>query len=151
MFKGLIVSHKGNLNGINSEFENNPFHITHCIKKYPELCYELDVWVKNSKIYLGHDKPTRYIDISFFYENSHKLILHLKNLEAIRYFQKTNFTYFIQDKDDYSIVENSHGWIWANYGRKTNKDCILMLEKDGKIPRNCGGICTDNPLSYLKL
>jgi hypothetical protein len=49
----ILISHRGNINGIESNNENNPEYI----QKALDLVYnvEVDLRIKDNKLYLGHD------------------------------------------------------------------------------------------------
>ena len=49
----IIISHRGNLNGIDLERENNPYFIDDCISKGFDV--EIDLRIKENKLFLGHD------------------------------------------------------------------------------------------------
>ena len=51
----LYISHRGNLDGINPELENNPKYISNALEKNFDV--EVDAWFVNGKFYLGHDEP----------------------------------------------------------------------------------------------
>ena len=63
----LLISHRGNLNGPNPEKENNPLYVTKAL----DLGYdvEIDVWLVQDKLYLGHDSPQYLINLDFLKNN----------------------------------------------------------------------------------
>lgn len=57
----ILISHRGNINGVNKQTENNPSHITEVLKHYN---VEADIWHDQRGFFLGHDDP-EYIVIDF--------------------------------------------------------------------------------------
>ena len=134
----IFISHRGNINGINKKFENNPKYIQSAIKKGFNV--EIDVWYKDA-FYLGHDSP-QFIVTKRFLENK-KLWCHAKNLEALEKLQKINTKHFWHQEDDYTLTNN--GFIWTYPGKKlsNNSICVLPELKKKKLPKFISGICSD--------
>ena len=134
----IFISHRGNINGINKKFENNPNYIQHAIDKGFNV--EIDVWYKDY-FFLGHDKP-QYKISSKFLENS-KFWCHAKNLEALEKLQKLRTKYFWHQNDDYTLTSN--GYLWTYPGKKLSKKsiCVLPETKKTKIKKFISGICSD--------
>jgi len=63
----FLISHRGNINGRIRDKENHPDYIQQAI----DLNYyvEIDVWLVDNKLYLGHDGPQYPIKEEFL-ENS---------------------------------------------------------------------------------
>lgn len=73
-----FISHRGNTDGPNSEWENNPSRVEEVLEKGYDV--EIDVWKIGSKLFLGHDGPEYAIDYSFL--KNDMLLCHAKNLES---------------------------------------------------------------------
>jgi hypothetical protein len=107
---------------------------------------EIDVWFKNGKWYLGHDKPTYIVDKSFL-ENK-KLWCHAKNLDALNLMLKNNKIHcFWHQNDDFTLT--SKNYIWTYPDKDTRDNSIIVLIKKEKIPKKTFGICTDFPVSFI--
>jgi hypothetical protein len=153
----VIISHRGNLNGPEETYENQPFAIDRAI----ELGFhvEVDVWGKDGKLFLGHDNPASPIEVSFLSDRSSFLWIHCKNGEALSVFIDYTFNYFFHQKDFHVLT--SKGFIWSrpeNYLFCQNEILVLPerifdWKKDQwrPISNNFHGICTDYPLGYSKL
>jgi hypothetical protein len=76
-----IISHKGNLNGPNPDYENNPTYIDQVIAEGFDV--EIDVWFVDGEFFLGHDAPTYHIDSSWILVRAASLWCHAKNIEAM--------------------------------------------------------------------
>lgn len=140
----IFISHRGNINGINKKFENNPKYIQSAINKGFNV--EIDVWYKDA-FYLGHDRPQFKVTKRFL-ENK-KLWCHAKNLEALEKLQKINTKHFWHQEDDYTLT--SRGFVWVYPGKPLIKNSIAVLPEKFKQDLSiCYGICTDNIKKYLK-
>lgn len=139
-----IISHRGNLNGPNSITENSVLAISAALDKGFDV--EIDVWFKNGKWYLGHDKPNYQIDESFL-ENK-KLWCHAKNLDALNLMLKNKKIHcFWHQNDDFTLT--SKNYIWTYPDKDTRYSSIIVLIKKQKIPKKTFGICTDFPISFI--
>ena len=58
----ILISHRGNINGKINELENNPDYINDALIIGYDV--EIDIWVINNELFLGHDEPVHNIDIS---------------------------------------------------------------------------------------
>ena len=79
-----IISHRGNLNGPYPKKENSPEYIKIALKKGFDV--EIDVWLIDKKIWLGHDAPTYKTNIKFL--KNKKLWCHAKNYDAFLFLKK---------------------------------------------------------------
>ena len=135
-----IISHRGNTNGPNADFENKPDIITNLLNNNIEC--EIDVWFIDNRFYLGQDKPQYEINDSFL--NCKGLWCHAKNLEALYEMNKReNINFFWHDKDDYTLT--SKNIIWTYPGNKTtNISVIVDLDKNWRNKNySCLGVCVD--------
>lgn len=145
-----IISHRANLNGPDSKTENTIECITNAIQLGFDV--EIDIWYTNEELYLGHDfdKTYYYHNIkSFLLENSSKLWIHCKNIDALIYLLKfKELNIFGHNNDDYVLT--SHHNIFCKPGVKPNKNSIIVLPEITPIYtketlNNCYGILTDYP------
>ena len=59
----ILISHRGNMNGIEKTKENTIEQINLALSKGYDV--EVDVWYENGSLYLGHDKPEEKVDLEF--------------------------------------------------------------------------------------
>ena len=142
----IFISHRGNINGVNKKFENNPTYIQLAINKGFNV--EIDVWYKDA-FFLGHDKPQ--FKVSQKYLENKKFWCHAKNLEALEKLQKIKTKYFWHQDDDYTLTSN--GYIWTYPGKKLSKKsiCVLPELNKKKFTKSISGICSDFIEKYKKL
>lgn len=109
-----LISHRGNINGKNSLFENHPPHIQTLISSGIDV--EVDVWVQKNGFYLGHDDPQYKIDTAFLIKNCNFLWCHAKSLSSLNAMLNLNvLNCFWHDKDEFTLT--SKGYIWQAHKR----------------------------------
>lgn len=147
----LLISHRGNLNGKNNKAENTINHINKAL--FYGFYVEIDVWVINKQIYLGHDYPKEKVSKNFI-QNS-KFFCHAKNPDALIYLSSTSLNYFWHENDYFTLT--SHNMIWAHpksmeYLSNKETDKIISVCPENiklKINKNFYGICSDYIINYL--
>ena len=136
----ILIAHRGNTTGPNPLLENTVNYIEDAIKKGYDV--EIDVWVKDNKIFLGHDEPIHEISLNFLNKWKEKLWCHSKNLNALEFLIENNIHTFSHENDDYVLT--SKGFIWAFVGKKLSKSTIcVMPERANYDFIECLGICSD--------
>jgi hypothetical protein len=143
----LKIAHRGNTNGP-SPRENHPFYIEEAISRGFDV--EVDVWVVDKNLWLGHDKPQYMTSKTFLDRYKNKLWIHCKNLAALEYFVKlkTEYKHFWHENDDHTLTSN--GLIWTYPGKPATDQSILVI-KDLVLPAdymNAFGICSDYVSMY---
>jgi hypothetical protein len=138
-----LIAHRGLLNGPDETIENHPEQIrTVCDLG---IDCEVDLWVNDSHLYLGHDFPQYKISHDFL--SNTNLWIHAKNLSALYYLTNTNFNYFWHQTDDFTLT--SKGFIWTYPGQDLRTTSIMVLPENIDptlaIVKNakCYGVCTD--------
>jgi hypothetical protein len=144
----MIISHRGNIAGKNEQLENSPIYIDTSLTYNFDV--EIDVWMKEKELYLGHDYPQYKIEYTWLLARKERLWIHCKNVDAIVFFNKNNnFNYFWHQNDDVTLT--SKGYIWAYPGKQPIDNSIaVMPELYNDIISNCIGVCTDFPDFYKK-
>jgi len=143
----ILISHRGNITGPIIEAENNPNYIDNAIKAGFDV--EIDIWILNNNIWLGHDKNQYEINLKWLEDRFSKLWIHCKNIDAILYFKylKYPINYFWHEKD--TITMTSKGYIWAYPGKQPIKESIAVLPELYKDNiSKCIGICSDYIINY---
>jgi len=138
-----LISHRGNIDGKIPEYENNPNYIEAALELGYEV--EIDLWVVDDKLYLGHDEPQYEITWEYFKDKVDKLWVHCKNIEALYWVRETKLHYFWHETD--TVTLTSKNYVWAYPGKQPIKGSIAVmpeLENDNVLL--CKGICSD----YIK-
>ena len=135
----IVISHRGNVNGRNLNIENEPDHVLSLLKQ--NIPVEIDVWLIDKVWYLGHDKPSYVVDVSYL-----KLPLlwcHAKNIQALEEMLAKDIHCFWHQEDNYTLT--SKGVIWTYPGiPTTNNTVIVDTSEDWKSKQyTCKGVCVD--------
>ena len=150
----ILISHRGNITGPNQSLENSPYYIDKAIVAGFDV--EIDVWVVEDQIMLGHDFPQFKVDLEWLKMRVENLWLHCKNIESVIYFSKydtifgsaiPSFNFFWHETD--KITLTSKGAIWAYPGNQPISGSIaVMPELNDDDLSDCLGICSDYILNY---
>lgn len=139
----VLISHRGNIDGVNQNFENQPNYIDDAIKAGYDV--EVDIWYIGDKLYLGHDTADYQVDIDWLEKRRFKLWIHCKNHPALELLLESHLHYFWHEEDDVTIT--SKGIIWAHPKIKPLDNSIAVLPERHNWPTgDCLGVCSD----YIK-
>jgi hypothetical protein len=143
-----LISHRGNINGPNPVRENSPYYIMEAITEGYDV--EIDVWLINKELFLGHDEPQYKIDTIWLIDRASKLWVHCKNIDVLIFFKnfKQPINYFWHQEDDVTIT--SLGFFWTYPGKQlTNNSIAVMPEIKNFYNIDISyGICSDNIKKY---
>ena len=129
--------------------ENKPEYINSAL----ELGYdvEIDIWVINDLLYLGHCEPNFHVDITWLIERKKNLWIHCKNIQALFFFKTCShiFNYFWHQSDDFAMT--SFGEFWTYPGKDLTSNSIACLPEicDFKNLEKAKGVCSDFISKYL--
>ena len=142
----ILISHRGNIDGKNTERENHPDYIDEAITAGYDV--EIDVWMIEGVLLLGHDEPQYGISQHWLNERYSKLWIHCKNVEAMEWFNMIGgFNYFWHEED--TITLTSYDYMWVYPGKQPIKNSIaVMPELFNDNISKCLGICSDYILQY---
>lgn len=138
----VLISHRGNINGRFESYENEPNYIDTAILKGYDV--EVDVWVQNNVIYLGHDKPQYGVNYEWMKNRIKKMWIHCKNIESIVFFNSVEdkFNFFWHETD--TVTLTSKGVIWAYPGNQPILNSIsVMPEINNEDTSMAFGVCSD--------
>jgi hypothetical protein len=144
--KPIIISHRGNINGQDKERENNPKYILELLER--KIFVEIDVWKRDNKFFLGHDKPQYEVNYDFL--KNPFLYCHAKNTEALSFMlEDASIHCFWHDIDDHTVTSN--GLIWQDHYRNlTSRTIVVDCSQSPDFSANCYGICCDNIPNYVE-
>lgn len=145
----IKIAHRGNIKGPCKEYENNPVYVNESLQLGYDV--EVDVWLLEGDLFLGHDIAEYKVDLNFLQNNS--LWCHCKNIEALHLLLYNKVRCFFHDIDEATLT--SDGYIWTYPGNKlTDRSICVMPEKDNwNLPKNIAGVCSDfvsNIEEYIK-
>ena len=144
----ILISHRGNINGKLPSAENRPDYIDEAIGFGFDV--EIDVWMVEGVLLLGHDEPQYGITQQWLNERVDKLWIHCKNIEAVEWFYVLkSFNYFWHQEDTLTLTSN--GYIWAYPGKQPISDSIAVMPEIYNDSINlCLGICSDVIENYKR-
>jgi len=143
----ILISHRGNTQGRLELFENQPNYIDKAISEGFDV--EVDVWYKDTKLFLGHDVAQYEVDFGWFIDRITRLWIHCKNIEAVEFFSQIeyDYNYFWHQEDTLALT--SHKYIWVFPGKQPVKNSISVTpELFNDSVDNCIGICSDFIKNY---
>ena len=147
----ILISHRGNIDGPNTDKENKPSYISAAINRGYDC--EVDFWFVNDKFILGHDKPQYDFPFELMKNHAKKLWIHCKNLDAMSQLNELDkggvyLNYFWHQKDNVTLT--SKGYLWAYPGKNVNNSIAVLPEIHNDNLDNRIGICSDEILKYIK-
>ena len=144
-----LISHRGNLTGIDPSIENHPDRIDYCIKKLFDV--EIDLWSIDGKLYLGHDEPQYEIGMEFLTKRKNNLWIHCKNESALFKIYYFDCNYFWHQNDDFTVTSKQFIWTFPGKQNKYYHNQVILdfqeinREKlDFYISNKVYGVCSDN-------
>lgn len=147
-----LIAHRGNIDGIQREYENRPDYIEYALN-FGFDC-EVDVRVKDGKLFLGHDEPQYELNIDWLEKHHTKLWLHCKDIEVIEKFNQLDsrgmyLHYFWHEHDTLTIT--NRGYLWVYPGKQPITGSIAVLpELNNDDVSKCYGVCSDVIVKYKK-
>lgn len=144
-----LISHRGNIQGSNSQHENNPEYIDIALKMGYDV--EIDLRCEDHQFYLGHDDPQYCVPMTWLVKRKDNLWIHCKDLNSLHLLSNSpiNFNYFWHQEDDFTLT--SQKYIWTYPGKLyTLKSIIVMPEWNMQVDDlskvlqfKCYGVCSD--------
>jgi hypothetical protein len=142
----ILIAHRGNTIGKFESYENEPNYIDKAISEGYDV--EIDVWVIDGVIFLGHDRPQYGITQYWLNKRNTKLWIHCKNVEAMEWFSSIEgFNYFWHDTDVMTLT--SFGNMWVYPGKQpVRRSIAVMPEIYNDDVSQCLGVCSDFIQNY---
>jgi hypothetical protein len=137
-----IIAHRGNLRGP-SPAENHPYYIKTALNRGFDV--EVDVWLWDDKIYLGHDEPGYRLQNTIPFLQHPGIWAHAKNIGAMDFMLKNSIHCFWHEQDKLTLT--SRGIPWCYPGTYIERGVFLhQLPVADMKPY---GLCTDWALNYV--
>ena len=118
-----LISHRGNISGPNISLENDPTYILEALSLGYDC--EVDIWLVEKELYLGHDEPT--------YKTSMEFLSGMKNLygciaKILKHWnilmKKKQLNYFWHQEDNFTLT--SKGYIWTYPGNVIGDNSVIV-------------------------
>lgn len=147
----LKISHRGNSWGPNSAYgENSPMSVDQAIA-FGYAC-EVDLWLVDRRLFLGHDRPEYQIDTKWLRERAELLYIHAKSLATLNWLLGSEYNYFWHENDKFTLTSDNK--IWTYPGNEVTKNSIIVCRDENEtkeyLEKNLYGVCSDY-LLYLDL
>jgi len=139
----ILISHRGNVDGVAIEKENTKSYIQQAI----DLGYnvEVDIRYEKDNFLFGHDYGQYDVDLQWLLDRKDKLWVHCKDFTSLSELINTEMRIFYHQNEDYTIISDGH--IWAHNLTKVDDKCIIPLLNKKKLRNWKGtdvyGICSD--------
>ena len=143
----ILISHRGNINGPNKDKENSLSYIQEAINLGYDV--EIDLWVINGELFLGHDSPQYIVNFEWIKNRYHCLWIHCKNIESLSYLKSnvTQLNYFWHENDTATLTSDGHIWVYP--GKQPIKNSIAVIPEIHNDDLSlCSGICSDYISNY---
>ena len=135
-----LISHRGNINGPDISIENHPTYIEKALNLGFDC--EVDIWVVNKELFLGHDEPMYKTTVDFLSKYAEYLWIHCKNFESLEYLNKIGeHNYFWHQEDRFTIT--SKGYIWTYPGNIVGNNSVIVDNEKKVSDYKCYGVCSD--------
>ena len=145
-----LISHRGNLNGPNPELENTIDSVDKAIEMGFDC--EVDLWVSDGKLFLGHDYPKNEISPKYLFDNASSLFVHAKNQDALLWLHNNRryINFFSHDKDKFVLTSLGDIWCYPSsipfeFGINVMPEWNSLTKED---LASVYGICTDFPIKF---
>jgi len=146
----IYIAHRGNIDGRMPEAENHPNHIKYALFEGYDV--EIDFWLVDGKIVLGHDEPQHEVDKRFLIHPN--IWIHAKNPEAFEMIVGNQLKGFWHTQEDYALTTDGHIWVYP--GNQLLKDSIAVLPETVtnygvSDLQQCFAICSDEVKKFKGL
>ena len=143
----ILISHRGNINGKQAEFENRQDYCQDAINAGYHV--EMDIWFTDDW-WTGHDGPQYKINSNFLLKP--EVWCHAKNVEALYQLNKLGAHSFFHQRDEVTLTSQGYLWTYPLEKLTPKSICVLpeiqALYADKDHLQNCAGICSDFIVKY---
>lgn len=139
----ILISHRGNMNGLNPHLENNQEYCEETIDRGFDV--EIDVWYTDAW-WTGHDKPQYKVDTDFL--KRREVWCHAKNIEALKRLLDLGAHCFFHQNDNVTLTSQGYLWTYPTH-QLTEKSICVLPELQTIDIKGCAGICSDYVVRYI--
>lgn len=149
-----IISHRGNIKGLNPKRENAPSYIDCALQLGYDV--EVDIRLIEEELWLGHDEPQYKITLDWLLLRKEKLWIHCKDLfsASLLHSLHNELKYFCHIGDPIVLVSNGMLWV-HDLSLVLDDKCVIPLLSEEQIFSYKGtnkvyAVCTDHVNSCKK-
>lgn len=138
----IYISHRGNIEGSEPDYENKPSYIQEAIEKGYDV--EIDLWVIKNELMLGHDEPQYKVDRKLLLNPW--LWIHAKNPEALELIVEYSLRGFWHTDEDFVLTTKGHIWVYPGKTLLNNSIAVLpeIVSYTWQELGRCYAICSDD-------
>ena len=118
-----LLSHRGNISGVNPELENSPEYIDQALVNYD---VEIDIRYVNGDSMLGHDIGQYIVEESWLIDRSDKLWLHCKDYQSLSRLTDTPLKTFYHSVEACTTIRNA-SCVWCHDLNMCDANSIIPL------------------------
>ena len=144
----ILISHRGNVNGVNLNHENTLPYIDKAISAGYEV--EIDLRTFVGDLWLGHDQPQYRVSLDWLQNKKDKLWIHCKDLESCKTLlgYDSSFKLFCHQSDEFTLTSNGKIWLHDLTQTVDSYTIIPLLDKNEvetykNIAPQAYGVCSD--------
>jgi glycerophosphoryl diester phosphodiesterase len=144
----ILISHRGNIDGINPNYENTLPYIDKAINAGYEVEIDLRTFVDG--LWLGHDEPQYRVSLNWLQDRKDKLWIHCKDLESCKTLlgHDPTFKLFCHQSDEFTLTSN--GKIWLHDLKQTIDSYTIIpllskteIQNHKHVAPKAYGVCSD--------
>src|SRR5215472_14024925 len=98
----ILISHRGNIDGLYPAEENRPEYIDRAIAAGYDV--EMDVRFIGRQLFLGHDTPDYPVSLEWLLQRKDWLWVHCKNFNALSALIDEDLRVFYHQKENHTII-----------------------------------------------
>jgi len=140
----IFISHRGNLEGPDPKTENTEHQISYAIEQGFDV--EVDVWLVNGELFLGHDSPLHPTSLEFLGKSS--IWAHAKNFDAFVFLLENNIHCFWHENDERTLTSKGIVWTYPNKDTCSKSVLVVLTDKLNLKYKNLYGVCGDHVLIW---
>ena len=135
----ILIAHRGNTTGPQPEQENKLNYIEDAILSGFDV--EVDVWLFEGNLFLGHDKPSYRVDVQFLKNKA--IWAHAKSIPTLKALKDSGVHCFYHESDKATLT--SDGYIWTYPGELLVPGSVCVMPEKGITGRLnlCHAVCSD--------
>jgi hypothetical protein len=140
----ILISHRGNINGLQPNIENSPEYIQQALDL--DFWVVVDVWILGrDHLSLGSHNPQYPVNLSFLKQNN--IICRARTVETLEYLLVAGTHCFMHDRDSHVLTNG--GLIWTLPGKPVVSRGILTMPEytykniESLALLTCAGVCSD--------
>jgi hypothetical protein len=139
----LLISHRGNVDGMNPDRENSIPYINGALNL--GFSVMVDVWFVGGTLALGNHRPQYGINAEFL--RNPQIICKARSAATLNALMDMDLHCFANDRDDYSVTTEGYVWIYPGCASPP-RGILYMPEFNYKDVRDvadigCAGVCSN--------